>query len=67
MQENKYLLPISFSIPLATAPEFIPVPNEGEEFGSAEGCPGVVNGIAKAASGKFCLYFAGDGVGGRFV
>jgi hypothetical protein len=58
-----YLLPVSFPIPLASASEFIFVPNAGNKFGSAAGCPGVVNGTAKADTGKFCVYLAGNPLG----
>ena len=58
-------VPVSFSIPTATAPTFVFVPGvagaalgEGE-FGAdaGAGCPGVTAaGIPQAASGKFCVY-----------
>jgi hypothetical protein len=44
-------IPISFTLPLANAPE--PVLVEGA---SATGCPGIVNEKPTAASGKLCLY-----------
>ena len=56
MSTNRYQVPVSFSIPLATAPEFVSVSTASEEFGSAPGCPGVVGGVPKANSGKFCVY-----------
>lgn len=57
---ESYLLPLDFQIPLASAPEFVFVPsqNEGAETGTAAGCPGVVDGLPKADSGKFCVYLA---------
>ncbi|HWA52620.1 MAG TPA: hypothetical protein VG816_00460 [Solirubrobacterales bacterium] len=49
------LLPISFQIPLATAPE--PVLVEPGETG-VEGCPGIVEGLPTAEPGFLCLYTA---------
>jgi hypothetical protein len=62
MEEGQYMIPVSFPIPLSSAPEFVSVPAEGEEFGSDEegGCPGVVGGIPQAESGKFCVYLTGE-------
>lgn len=63
MQEGtSYQQPISFNIPLSVAPAFIVVPAEPNPqggppvFGTANGCPGVINGIPSADSGKFCVY-----------
>ena len=62
LEEGQYLFPVSFSIPLSSAPTFVYVPAVGEAFGSAAGCPGVIGGIPKANSGKFCVYVAGAGL-----
>lgn len=43
--------PISFALPLATAPEPILV-----EGASTTGCPGLENGKPRAEKGKLCLY-----------
>ncbi|HEY8808435.1 MAG TPA: hypothetical protein VIM28_00310 [Solirubrobacterales bacterium] len=56
MTTGRYQLSVNFSIPLATAPEFVLVSSASEEFGSAPGCPGVTGGVPKANSGKFCVY-----------
>lgn len=59
---EKYLLPVSFPIPLSSAPEFIFVQNEpgggglSSVYGSAPGCPGVIGGVPQANPGKFCVY-----------
>ncbi len=49
---------VSFPIPLASAPVPVVVPVSEGGFGSASGCAGVVGGVPKAASGKFCVYVA---------
>ena len=55
---ESYLSPISFSLPLSSAPQFIYVPHIGTGYGTATGCPGVVGGVPQADSGKFCVYAA---------
>lgn len=52
--------PISFSIPLATAPEpvFVGGTPAEKEQGEAEGCPGLEpNGTPTAEPGKLCVYY----------
>jgi hypothetical protein len=53
---EEYTLPVSFSLPLSSPPEFIFVQRNGTAYGTATGCPGVTGGIPEAASGKFCVY-----------
>ena len=62
VEASQYLLPVDFPIRLANAPAFVYVPAAGQAFGTAAGCPGVVGGVPKANSGKFCVYVAGDSV-----
>ncbi len=51
---------VSFGIQVSPAPTFVFVPGVGgtTSYGSdaANGCPGVVGGIPRAESGKFCVY-----------
>ncbi len=59
---DKYVEPVSFEIPLAAAPDFVLVPAaSGSAYGTAPGCPGVVNKTPEAESGKFCVYRAPGG------
>lgn len=61
---TEYVLPVSFSIPLESAPEFVFVPTPGTGYGEAAGeCPGVTaEGVPTAEPGKFCVY-QGSSVG----
>jgi hypothetical protein len=55
VEPGSALLPISFPIPLAEAPEPVLVePGETE----VEGCPGVEEGVPTAEPGYLCLYTA---------
>jgi hypothetical protein len=63
MPEGNAFVPISFPIPLTSAPAFVAV--ESGEDKSAEGCSGTVNGEGTlsggepvAASGKLCVYLS---------
>lgn len=67
MAENeKYQVPVSFPIPIGTAPEFIYVPFSGTSYGTATGCPGVTSGVPQAGAGKFCVYGAPPATEGIF-
>ena len=54
--EGKVFFPISFTLPTATAPEFVAV--KGAEDKSAQGCDGLVSGVPTADEGKLCVYYA---------
>jgi hypothetical protein len=55
-QEFSYVLNISYPLRLASAPEFILVPEASSETpGAVTGCPGTVEN-PEADPGKFCLY-----------
>jgi hypothetical protein len=56
IKEGETYFQISFTLPLANAPDFVAV-KPGEDK-SAEGCPGVVDGVPTADSGKLCVYLA---------
>ena len=53
------VMPVSFTVPLAAAPEAIYV----GEAGSVAGCPGVVEGIPTASEGKLCIYASDELIG----
>jgi Collagen triple helix repeat (20 copies) len=64
LEEGKgYATAISFVIPLASDPTFIPVPPSGANYGTAPGCPGVVNETPQADSGNFCVYLKSVDIG----
>ncbi len=48
------ITPVSFNIPLLAAPDPVLV-KQGED-GTANGCPGLVNGTPQADPGKLCVY-----------
>lgn len=63
MPENtNYQQAVSFTVPLASAPQFVFVPSTTagatSAFGSVPGCPGVTNGLPEAEPGKLCVYAA---------
>ena len=62
-------VPVSFTIPVfpAPTPVFVDPNISTGGYGSAAGCPGVVNGVPRANPGKFCIYAYSPLVGAETV
>jgi len=53
---EEFVVPVSFELPLGSAPTFSYIEPTGTGYGSSAECPGVVGGTPRANPGAFCVY-----------